>query len=1028
MSRKCPRNAVRRILKRISTGKISRRRGNPLVRFFNDASRDIAFTVGMIYNTDMNVKLSVKNYVLHYALVACIVFFVFSAGIAGCVSSTAVKRDLYGGLGKPSDPVPLKDGVRTGTLPNGLRYYILPNAFPENRAFLTLAVNAGSVLEDDDEQGLAHFVEHMAFNGTKRFPKSDLLNYLRSLGMRFGPEVNAYTSYNETVFGIEAPVETGEDGIKRIPANALSVIDDWTYAITFDSADVDDERPVIMEEYRSRLGAMERIQRKLTPLLLEGSPYANRHPIGLPEIIMNAPASKLETFYRKWYRADNMAVILAGDFDGAALESELSSHFTAPPPEGILDRPHFELPAPRKGSFRSEIITDPEFTYTRVDAYYKGIPQPLAGTLEFYRDSVMDYLIAEIISNRFNEAALKPETPYSGAGAWLMRYGRESNFRVLSAIAKPGAIRESFAELMRQKESLVRYGFTNAEIVRAKRSLLSALSKAVSEKDRRESENYVSDLTRHFLYGMSAPGAEWELDAVTRLLPDINAKDIGGRLKSYYNTGDLTVVIIGPEQERADLPGEAEIRKIIAGAEKAKIERPADVEISGELLDETPAPGSITRETVDEETGAVIWELSNGARIILKPTNNKNNEIALHALATGGTAAAPEASFISARLAAEMASVSGLGPYSRTELAQKLSGKQASISFSTSSMTRSLKASSTSGDLKTLFELMYLSFTRPRIDATAVAPIIDQYWTNLIRAGENPEEVFYEEVNLLIYGNDYRFIPLRLEDLEKFDIDESRRFLARALNPADFTFVFVGNLDMDILRLYVETYMASIPAREIDSDFDSDFDNGFTGVVINRPQKTLKPIYRGREEKSIVFQGWYKPEAFNISDGIKASVLNEYLNIRLTEEVREKLGGVYSIWVSSVLSALPPPGELAMEIQFFCDPGRAEELSAEVVRQIELVGRGDIDGDTFARAVETLKKSHENAVQQNSFIASYYANLAVIFKQPLSALDKRPDLYDTVRPDHIRDICLRLLPRGPASLVLYPETSAERDP
>ncbi|MDR0374422.1 MAG: insulinase family protein [Treponema sp.] len=969
----------------------------------------------------MNMKSIVKNHaVLRYTLIACIVSLVLSASVAGCAGLSAGKSDIYGGLGKPSDPVPLMDGLRTGTLPNGLRYYIVPNARPENRAFLTLAVNAGSILETDDEQGLAHFVEHMAFNGTKRFPKLELLNYLRSLGMRFGPDVNAYTSYDETVFGIEAPVETGEDGIKRIPANALAVIDDWTYAVAFDPEDVDEERPVIIEEYRSRLGAMERVWRRLTLFLLEGSLYAERLPIGLPEIIMNAPASKLERFYRKWYRADNMAVILAGDFDADALEAELSSHFTAPPPAGVLDRPDFELPAPRKGNFRSEIITDPEFTYTRVDAYYKGVPRPLAGTLEAYRDSVMDYLIAEMVSKRFDEAVLKPETPYSGAGAWDTRYGKESNFHTLTAIAKPGAIRESLAEIMRQKESLVRYGFTNAEIDRAKRSLLSTLSKAVFEKDRQESGTYVSALVRHFLQGASAPDAEWELDAVTRLLPGIGAGELGRRVKSYYNTGDLTVVIIGPEQERADLPGEAEIRKIIAEAEKAKIARPVNVEISGELLDEDPAPGSITGETVDAETGSVIWELSNGARIILKPTANKNNEIALYALAPGGTAAVPETDFISARLAAEMALASGVGPYSRTELAQKLAGKQVSMSFSTFPLLRSLNASSTSDDLKSLFELVYLSFTQSRIDADAATVVIDQYRTSLIRARENPEEVFYEEVYRLLYGDDYRFIPARLEDLEKFDIATARRFLAQALNPAGCTFVFVGNLDIALMRPYVETYLASIPAGDPAS--------GFPDVVINRPQKTLRHIYKGREEKSIVFQAWIAPETFDISDSITALVLSEYLDIRLTEEIREKLGGVYSIWVDFSLNALPPPGELAMEIEFSCDPVRVEELIAEVSRQIEMISRGEIDSDTFAKAVEALKKSHESAIQRNSYIANYYANLVAIFNQPLSFLDRRPDLYGAVRTEDMKDICIRLLPHGPATLILYPETSPQLDP
>ncbi|MDR2784357.1 MAG: insulinase family protein, partial [Treponema sp.] len=436
------------------------------------------------------------------------------------------------------------------------------------------------------------------------------------------------------------------------------------------------------------------------------------------------------------------------------------------------------------------------------------------------------------------------------------------------------------------------------------------------------------------------------------------------------------------------------------------------VEISGELLDREPVPGAVTGETIDE-TGAVFWSLSNGARIILKPTNNKNNEVILHAAARGGITAVPETSFISAKLAAEMASSSGLGPYSRTELVQKLADKQVYVSFSTDSFTRSIDGSATTGDLKSLFELVYLSFTRPRIEADAVKALLDQYRTSLVRRGEDPEDVFYDEMARIIYDNDYRFAPMQIEDLEKADIAAARSFLARALNPADYTFVFTGNLDLAVLRSYAETYLASIPPGESW--------NSFSDVKINRPQKNLKTIYKGREEKSIVFQGWFMPASFNVADSIKASVLSEYLDIILTQEIREKLGGVYSVWVDSALSALPPPGEMIMETLFYCDPDRAEELCAGIIQQIELVARGTINMDTFTKAIEALKKSHESAMQRNSFIAGYYANLAVVFNQPLSTLENRPRLYDAVRPEDIKDICQKLLPRGPVTLILYPE-------
>ena len=319
---------------------------------------------------------------------------------------------VYEGLGLSTDPVPVMEELRTGILPSGLRYFILENSRPENRAYLSLAVKAGSVLENDDEQGLAHFVEHMAFNGTARFPEAELVNYLRSLGMRFGPEVNAYTSYDETVYGIEVPVETGEDGIRRIPGTALAVLDDWTHAISFSQADVDDERLVILEEHRSRLGARERIRRQMLPVLFKGSQYAVRYPIGLPEIIEGAPASRLEGFYRKWYQADNMALIFVGDFDGAALEKSLEDHFTMPAPAVPVKLPRFDLPVPKKQQADVLILTDPELSFTSVNLYFRRSRQAPRGDLAYYREGIINNLINRMLNLRFNEKSTKSETPY----------------------------------------------------------------------------------------------------------------------------------------------------------------------------------------------------------------------------------------------------------------------------------------------------------------------------------------------------------------------------------------------------------------------------------------------------------------------------------------------------------------------------------------------------------------------------------------------------------------------------------------
>jgi zinc protease len=952
----------------------------------------------------------------HKKPVYFLVSLVLLSAYIACTSSSAL-RSGYGGLGKAGDPAPFMEDVRTGTLPNGLRYFILENSRPEGRAYLTLAVDAGSVLEEDDEQGLAHFVEHMAFNGTRRFPESELVNYLRSLGMRFGPEVNAYTGYDETVYGIEVPVETGDNGSKRIPSKALDMMDDWTYAITFAEKDVDDERSVIMEEYRSRLGAIDRIMRKFLPVLYEGSPYAGRYPIGLPEVIEGAPASRLEGFYRKWYRPDNMALILVGDFDAAALEAELPSHFTAPKAETKLNRPRYSLPRPKKGALEIDIFTDPELTFTRVDIYFKRPPAVRSATLDGYRNDVIDYLIDHMLSLRFDEAASKSETPYVGAGAGIIRYGYDSRYYVLMAEAKADSsgrylTEASLEALLREKESMIRYGFSAPELENAKTALLSDLEQMVSEKDRQESSGLVNQLTSYFLEGGYLTDVEWDLNAVNALLPGIGEKDISAAVKAYFEPGDIKVVIMAPEQEQAALPPEARIREMVLSSSKMKLEAPAATVSGGDLLDRAPEPGEIAAESVDEETGAHIWDLANGARVILRETKNKNNEIALYAMARGGTSSASAGEDVSVKLAAEMAAASGLGPYSRPELVKKLTGKQVSFSFWTSNYYRGFQGSATTGDIKTLFEMLYLGLTQTKFDPDAVKAMMDQYRTSLVQRKESPQQVFFDELSGVISGEHPHFKPMEPADLERLDMEQAMDFLKRCFNPADYTLVITGNLDLKATRPLVERYIASISGA---GTF-----NQWTDLNIKRPGAIEKKIYKGKEDQSIVYMGWFADAEYSEALSQASQAASEYLDIKMTEEIREKLGGVYSI--SAGLSASPVPrGELMLQVYFACDPRRTDELSAAVRAQLEAAVRGPLDADTFDKSLKALKKEWEANIQSNAYIAQSYVNSSVLLNLPLSRLHHRPESIDAVKPGDIQAALRRVLENGPARITLYPE-------
>ncbi|MDR2924041.1 MAG: insulinase family protein [Treponema sp.] len=933
--------------------------------------------------------------------------------IAACSSLSGDSSAAWGNLGQPSDQVPFMEKVRTGTLPSGLRYYILENSMPENRAYLTLAVKAGSVLEEDDERGLAHFVEHMAFNGTERFPESKLVNYLRSLGMRFGPEVNAYTSFDQTVYGIEVPVEKDGGGIRRIPETALAVIDDWTRAVVFSPADVNEERPVIMEEYRTRLGAWERIRQKWLPVLFRGSPYADRMPIGLPEIIQGAPASRLEGFYKKWYKADNMALIFVGDFDGAALEASLADHFRIQKPAAPTDLPLYDLLPPKKGNVEVLTLTDPELTNTNIYLYFKRGHEAPREDLSFFRSEIIDILIDRMLSFRFEDALTKPETPYVYAGAGSARYGASSRFYVMMAQAKTGSAEASLVELLREKEAILRYGFSKETLENSVNAMLSDARRLVQEKDRQESNQYVNLLTRYYLEGGNLAGIEWELEALQQLLPRIKAKDINAAIRDYFAGGDVQVFVFAPDAEQANLPGEERIRQIVSESGKMKAAQPKYKNVRGDLVSRIPAKGSVIAESTDVETGAVLWELNNGAKVILKSTKNKNDEIVMQAMARGGTSSAAPEDGISARLAVEMTQVSGLGPWPRSDLSRKLDGKQVSFSYSVDGYYRNFRGSATSGDLKTLFEMLYLSFTDPRINPVAVQAMMDQYKTSLALRGEDPHAVFSDEINRTIYSGHPRFKPLELDDLAKANIDAALVFIRKGLNPADYTFVFTGNLDLKKMREYAESYLAPIPRGE---SWNTWADPGVT-----RPGKVEKIVYKGKEEQSTVYMAWFSKAPYSDELSAISQVLNEYIDIKLDNEIREKLGGVYSI--SSGVSVSPvPQGELVMQVYFNCDPKRVRELQTAVIAVLNQITGGAIDRDIFTKAGEALKKEWEVSIQSNSYIAQSYANSSVLLNLPLSRLDRRPKLYEAVTPADIQRVCGQLLQSGgPALVVLMPE-------
>jgi len=958
-----------------------------------------------MYNISMKINSTNKR------IVSLIIGSVLLAALVLTCATTS-KVD-YAGLGKAEDRVPLTSKALTGTLPNGLTYFILENPRPENRAHLALVVNAGSVLERDDERGFAHFVEHLAFNDTARFPKLELVEYLRSLGMRFGADTNAYTSYDETVYHFDVPVEN-TDGVKRIPERALAILDDWTYAVSFLPEDVESESRVVLEEHRARLGAMDRVRKITLPILFAGSAYAQREPIGLPNIIENATSEQLRGFYDRWYTADNMALVFVGDFDGKALEAELTRHFNMPAAEKPVNRPLHELPPPKKGNFQVEIITDPELTAANYMIYYKQKQGPEKGSLAYYRETIIDYLIDTMLGMRFEEAASNPESSSAGSWGGIWRWSANARFYSMGTQPKTGNAEEALRELLLEKEAMRRYGFTESELQRAKLRLLSYMEGQLSEADRRDSRFYISGFTSHFLYGEDMADIEWEMNAVSSLLQGIGVKEIAAAAAGYFADNDCVVFLIAPQAEEESLPSKERIRAIFNETARARITARVSDSLAGELLDRQPLAGTITNEVTDGDTGALILTLGNGARVVLKETANRNNEVVFYAMAKGGTANVREEAIVSANMAAEMLAVSGLGPYSRTELVNKLAGKQVSGSFWASNFYRGFQGSSTTNDLNTLFEIIYMYFTEPRFDERAIAAMIDQYRTALAHQDEDPQRVFSRELTKILYNDHPHFKPLELADMDKVSLEKAYEFLMMCFNPADYTFVFTGNFDIGEMRQLLSTYVASIP--------NAPSMNAWTDPGLTRPGRTERVIYKGQDERSIVYLSWILPSAAIFDEGKNqiAAVLSEYLDITLTNEIRENLGGVYSISASASVNTIPI-GEHSLEVFFFCNPSRVNELIAAVNALLTEVASRPLNQDTFNKSKEALLMSYENSMQSNLYIAQSFANSSVLYNTPLSRLTARAGAIRAVTQEDVQALCRQILTAGPVQVVLYPE-------
>jgi len=854
----------------------------------------------------------------------------------------------------PAAPLPLDAAVVTGALPNGLRYYVRPNAKPEQRAALWLVVGAGAVDEDDDQNGLAHLIEHMAFNGTENFPRQALVSYLESIGMQFGPEVNAYTSQNETVYMLQVPTDKPE-----LLDTGLRILEEWAHRISFEDAEVDKERGVVIEEWRLGRGADERMSDAQMPILYKGSRYAERNVIGDPEILRNASYETIKRYYHDWYRPDLMAVVAVGDFDAAAVEARIRELFGAIPARA-QPRPRLQPEVPDHAETLFAITTDPEASGSGVSLVVKHALWP-EGTVGDYRDGLRGLLANAMLRARLGELARQADPPFSGAFAMDRPLARTKGMFMLRASVKEDGIARGFEALLTELERARRHGFTEGELARAKAEALRQAEQAAAEADKTESQRHARALQGHFLRGSPYVDAAARLQLARDLLPGITVDEVEARLRDMADAGSRVVTVEAPRKDGLAVPTEAELAAVMAAVQAREIPPYVDAVVDEPLVPQTPAPAAITARETDPELGTTTWTLANGVRVVLKPTDFKNDEILMSATSPGGSSTLlDDAAWARVTGAAGIVGASGAGAFDQTALQKKLAGRLVRVMPFVGAYEEGLRGSASPQDLETMLQLTWLLATSPRQDETAFRSLLERQRAFLQNRAADPEAAFRDSVTVVVTGHHPRRLPPRLEDLDRQDLAASYAFYRERFGDCgDFTFFLVGAIDPVAAEPLVRTWLGNLPSggrRETWRD---------EGVIPPRGVQE-RVLHRGAEPKGMVEMVFMARREWSWPAEVAMDALVDVLRIRLRETIREDMSGTYGVRVGGGLSRIPY-GYHQLTVGWGCDPGRVDELTEAVWTQLRDIAANGPDPETLAKVAETWRRDDETNLKRNDY-------------------------------------------------------------
>jgi zinc protease len=905
-------------------------------------------------------------------------------------------------------PLPLDPAIRSGVLDNGLRFLIRQNGRPANRAMLRLAVKAGSIDEADDQRGLAHMLEHMAFNGTAHFPPGQLVKYLESIGAQFGPHVNAYTSFDETVYMLDVP--TDRAGVLGRGFEALS---DFAGGMSLDTAEIDRERGVVIEEWRGRLGAGTRMQEPQLKALFGASRYTDRIPIGTPEILKGFPPQRLRDFYREHYRADRMAVIVVGDVDPAEAERLVRANFSALTKPAPVTRPIYDIP--NHPETRYVALSDPEAQASSVSVTFKQASTELR-TGNDYRRVVVRGLIHQMLNARFGEMAREASAPFLRASSDDESFGRTVEAISLSARAVDGQTPRALEALGQEVARIRQHGFGEAELARAKLGVLTSYERAFKERSNAESGGYASELLRFYLTDEAAPGIEHELDLVRRFLPTITTAEAAAAARALLPEDNRVVIATSPEKAGLTPVTEAALRESLRAGVSASVAAWRD-EISGrELLPTRPTPGTVTARRTIDEVGVTVLTLSNGVEVWLKPTDFRNDQIVFASYARGGLSTVPPEDYQNAALATSLVGLAGIGGFSPVELGKLLTGKVGGASAYASSYSHGVNGSAAPKDLETALQLAYLSFTAPNRDPAAFELMKRRLQANLANQAQSPGAVFGERVRRINTRDHYTAIPLRLDDVAKLDPERMLAFYReRFANAANFTFFFVGNFTVDEIAPQLAAYLGALPSRGKPDGQTGQMRLEFpTGVV-------REVVHKVREPRSQTVITFFADTGLEEFETHRTQAATTILENRLRDILREELGGTYSVGVG-YSSTAPQPGYGTISVQFGSAPENVETLTAAVMTEVDRLRR---EGPT-ATDVNVVKESERNELQEAERQNGYWLNVLqtghLLGRDP-RRITRRLERTDSLTPENVHAVIRKYFPADRYTVVtLAPES------